>query len=54
MISQTEKTCSNLTEVRTGITEVKGLVKEYAEYTNTGNRQRRKSSGSRSASADKK
>lgn len=43
MITQTEKTCKNLTEVKSGITEVKGLVKEYVEFTNSGNRQRRKS-----------
>jgi hypothetical protein len=46
MISQTEKTCSQLGEVRSGITEVKQLVKEYAELKDAGNRQRRKSARS--------
>jgi hypothetical protein len=46
MLGQTEKTCSQLKEVRLGITEVKHLVKEYAELKNTGDRQRRKSARS--------
>jgi hypothetical protein len=43
MIEQTDRTCRNLTEVKHGLVEVKGLVKEYAEFTNASNRQRRKS-----------
>ena len=35
MISQNEKTCKNLTEVKDKLTEVKGLVKEYAELKNS-------------------
>ena len=37
-ISQTEKTCKNLTEVKDKLTEVKGLVKEYVEFKNSSNR----------------
>jgi hypothetical protein len=47
MISQSEKTCVQLTEVRTGITEVKHLVKEYVEIKSVSDRQRRKSPASR-------
>ena len=54
MMEQTDRTCKNLSEVRSGLVEVKGLVREYAENTNTGNRQRGKSSRTRSANAGKK
>jgi protein-S-isoprenylcysteine O-methyltransferase Ste14 len=47
MISQSDRTCSQLKEVRTGISEVKHLVKEYVEDKSVSNRQRRKSTAPR-------
>jgi len=54
MIEHTDKTCKNLSEVKDKVREIRGLVKEYAEKTGTGVRERRKSPRTRSSPVDKK
>lgn len=43
MITQNDKTCAELNQVKSGITQVKQLVREYVELNDAGHRQRRES-----------
>ena len=46
MIKQNDKTCSELGQVKIGISQVKQLIREYVKLNNIGYRQRGKSEDS--------